>query len=186
MEHYLEYAPTKRVTKASFPRKIPAKDYAQPVTTPWVVALPPGSLATLLMGFRAQIMDHKWHVYAEGPDADGKVDVHFLRSWTGNPIVTARIETARRGGAEGGETSEEEAARIVEITWEADRTRGPFNHQPTEESAQNWVLDVCDWVFAIRLPGQTGEYKSLQIREDDDSKADIVMRQVSIGTSELP
>ncbi|KAL3958396.1 hypothetical protein ACCO45_006558 [Purpureocillium lilacinum] len=101
MEHYLEYAPTKRVTKASFPRKIPAKDYAQPVTTPWVVALPPGSLATLLMGFSAQIMDHKWHVYAEGPDADGKVDVHFLRSWTGNPIVTARIETARRGGAEG-------------------------------------------------------------------------------------
>ncbi|UNI23137.1 hypothetical protein JDV02_008974 [Purpureocillium takamizusanense] len=171
MEHYLQYAPTKRVTKASLPRKTPVRDYAQPVTTPWVVALPPGSLATLLMGFRAQIMDHKWHVYADGPDPDGRVDVHFVRSWTGNPIVTARIETQRRPeDAQQGEAREdaEPEARIVEITWEADRTRGPFIHTPTEDTARNWVLDVCDWVFGIRLPGQTGEYKSLQICEDDE------------------
>ncbi|KAJ6442639.1 endoplasmic oxidoreductin 1 precursor [Purpureocillium lavendulum] len=156
MEHYLQFAPTQRVTKASLPRGNPAKPYVQPITTPWSVALPPGSLPKLLMGFRAEIMDHKWHVYADGPDADGFADVHFLRSWTGNPIVTARIKTDREGGAGG------EQARIVEITWEADPTRGPFRNTPTEESARNWVLDVCDWVFGIRLPGQTGDYKSLQ------------------------
>lgn len=152
MEHYLEFAPRKRITRASFHRRDPIKSYSQPITTPWTVELPHGSLPKLIMGFEAIIMDHKWHVYSNGPDDDGLLEVHFLRSWSGNPIVTTRIQTE---DSQLGDGEEQLRGKIVAITWETDARRGPFPDEvPTEESAQKWVVDVCDWVFGIAIPWQ--------------------------------
>jgi len=150
MEHYTQYAPTKRVTKEDFPRRIPAKPFVEPVASPWSAPLPPGSLPKLIMGFKAEIMDHKWHVYTDGPDDSGILTVHFIRSWTGIPVVAAKIQAELDDDKK---PILENRARIVEITWEAADNRRLFKDEiSTEESSRKWVVDVCDWVFGIHVP----------------------------------
>lgn len=149
MEHYLEYAPTKRVTKEGILRRFPVGSFVKPVTSPWAAEFPGASLPRLIMGFQAVIMDHKWHVYTEGPNDSGTLTVYFLRSWSGYPVVAVKTQCVLDGnrmpilGA---------PARIIEITWEADERRYFLNDEvPTEESARKWVVDVCDWVFGVHV-----------------------------------
>ncbi|SPO07416.1 uncharacterized protein DNG_10110 [Cephalotrichum gorgonifer] len=155
MEHYTSFAPTSRVTRRDLSRKHhPVKEFLEPTTSPWTARLPPGSLPKLVLGFKAVIMDHKWHVYTEGPEDGGIFVVHFLRSWTVNPVVSARVQAEPDSN---GSPMLENAADIVEITWEADTSRSFLPDQvETAETAKKWVVDVCEWVFGIEVLTEVG------------------------------
>lgn len=89
-------------------------------------------------------MEDKWFVYAEGPDAEGRVLIHMHRSWTGKKIV--ELEIKMRGDSE--EEKKTGSAEIMGITWEMDEE---VIRDHSEEKAKYNALEVCKWVLGVRL-----------------------------------
>jgi hypothetical protein len=72
----------------------------------------PVQTSVMLRGVGWQEMENKWVVWSDDPDADGRLDIHLNRSWTGNEIVRARLQLAADG-----------SSQLLRLTWESDAAR---------------------------------------------------------------
>jgi hypothetical protein len=100
------YTSSVRVEANAIPTK-PFPSASQRVTT-WDVYLPPTQVHALYLGYLPYEMSDKWFIYSEGPDAMGKLKVHFHRSWTGTKIAELFVVMDVKGGG---------AGKIVGIKW---------------------------------------------------------------------
>jgi hypothetical protein len=85
-------------------------------------------------------MKDKWFIYADGPDVEGHVLLHFHRSWTGKKHVELAITTAGAAGCW--------ESRNTTITWEASEER---IKDLTEAMAKFEALEAMYWVLGVRL-----------------------------------
>ncbi|KAH6644451.1 hypothetical protein C7974DRAFT_21443 [Boeremia exigua] len=92
------------------------------------------------------VSEDKWFIYTDGPDADGKIDVHMHRSWTGLKSLQLSIQ-ADRLHSEGCHSSTG-LARITGITWEPNAS---MSEEEDEEDAKDIALGVCEWVLNVDL-----------------------------------
>ena len=81
----------------------------------WNVYLPPLHAHSLYLGYVPRDMDDKWFIYSQGPDALGKLKVHFHRSWTGVKIVEVFVVIDVKGSG---------AGKIVGVKWDGSGTIG--------------------------------------------------------------
>jgi len=79
-----------------------------PSITPWDIFLHPQQVHSLYLGHLPRSLSDKWFIYSEGPDALGKLKVHFHRSWTGLKIAELFVVMDVKG---------EGAGKIVGIKW---------------------------------------------------------------------
>ncbi|MCJ1434120.1 hypothetical protein MMC27_003486 [Xylographa pallens] len=137
-------APAKRVTAADWK----TSPFHDPITSAWTVRLEPSQLAKLLDGFLPREMEDKWFVFADGPDPEGHVYMHFYRSWTGIKVAEVDIEIGDSSGGDGLHC----AAHMTSVTWEASQevTCG----RQDERSAKRTVREVCRWVMGVELPDE--------------------------------
>ncbi|OCK75496.1 hypothetical protein K432DRAFT_171114 [Lepidopterella palustris CBS 459.81] len=106
-------------------------------SAPWNVPLFPDQIKPLIAGFCPEAMEDKWFIYSEGPDAEGKLQLHFHRSWTGHKIFLLDIDLKREG-----------SEHVVGITWNCsiEQTGGT-----DEVDAKEIVGEVCRWVLGVKL-----------------------------------
>ena len=122
-----------------------AKPFVAPITSPWNQMVPRDEISKVLNGFRAEAMEDKWVVYADGPDAQGRAVVHMCRSWTGHKILELKFQlpTEDDGPFVDGD------AWITEIIWESSQER--YRNQ-TEAGAKELAKQVCKWCMDVCLP----------------------------------
>ncbi|KAF1955084.1 hypothetical protein CC80DRAFT_111933 [Byssothecium circinans] len=111
-------------------------------TVGWNVFLTPEKVYSLVMGFKpssdSTATDDKWFIYSQGPDQNGKLKVHFHRSWTGMKIAELFIVVDLKG---------EGAGTIVGVKWNgSDQTNGL-----DEEETKYMVSTTCSWVLGVDL-----------------------------------
>ncbi|QIW95934.1 hypothetical protein AMS68_001452 [Peltaster fructicola] len=140
-------------------RVVPSTDMLEatikePITEAWEQTIPAKDIPKLLLGYQAQAMEDKWMIYADGPDAEGRCDIHMLRSWTGHKMVTAQFVV--KVDQEGAIANED--AHFTAITREVHWS--PWSHADAVEQ----TLEVFRWVMGVELPtatagqgGSTGE-----------------------------
>ncbi|KAF1916574.1 hypothetical protein BDU57DRAFT_516771 [Ampelomyces quisqualis] len=98
-----------RVPANAIPTKpFPTSPQSQVRVTAWDVYLPPAQVHALYLGYLPYEMSDKWFIYSEGPDAMGKLKVHFHRSWTGTNIAELFVVMDVKGGG---------AGKIVGVKW---------------------------------------------------------------------
>ncbi|KAM7187496.1 hypothetical protein V8F20_010945 [Naviculisporaceae sp. PSN 640] len=117
--------------------------FETPKTVQWDRLVPFTALPKLLNGFEPAEMEDKWFIYADGPDAQGNVQVHMHRSWTGHKIVELKIQVPLN---DAGEVKEEDA-KITELIWESNKK----NFSGSEEEAKETAQEVCHWVLDVEL-----------------------------------
>jgi hypothetical protein len=116
--------------------------FRQPVRTAWVVPVAWTLVPKLLNGFNPVNMEDKWFVYADGPDVNGKVVVHFVRSWTGVLIAQVEMQLEKSTGGKGNKASFEF------LVWESSNED---IRDPSEHFAKEMVQGVCSWVLGADL-----------------------------------
>jgi hypothetical protein len=123
------------------------KPFKNPERAPWEVAVPADKLGSLLSGFRPEEMEDKWFVYADGPDAAGRVKLHMHRSWTGFKVAELDIRAI---------ANKYDKTRVwkAEITAIAFETDGERIRDQSEESAKDQALQVCEWVLGVKLKAE--------------------------------
>jgi hypothetical protein len=121
--------PKARATKDSWT----TKPFKAPVSSSWDLPIPPADLSKLLYGSIPQEMENKWFVYAEGPNEEGDVEVHFVRSWTGYRIAT--LEANMKG-------------RVTGLVWE---TSEEAVNKPTLPGTKEIVREVCRHIMGVEL-----------------------------------
>jgi hypothetical protein len=114
------------------------KSFSRPLSAPWRGTLPASQLQRLLNGYCPSVMEEKWFVYADGPDAQGQCAVHMHRSWGGEKMFEMRVRTDGSG----------RDAEVVEVVWESDPNLLRWS---SEEFAKATVLEVCNWVLDVQL-----------------------------------
>ncbi|KAH8657171.1 hypothetical protein BGZ60DRAFT_416981 [Tricladium varicosporioides] len=113
---------------------------SEPRREEWDIPIPFGTLGKLLNGFLPQEMEDKLFIYADGPDTEGNIKLHFHRSWTGKKEVECEIKTT------GDQKDEAEAwkSEFKSIAWVAD-------DEIDEEMAKYIVLEACHWLLGVKL-----------------------------------
>jgi hypothetical protein len=102
-------SPSSRVQANAIPTKpFPNGPNARVRVTTWDVYLPPTQVHALYLGYLPFDMSDKWFIYSEGPDAMGKLKVHFHRSYTGTKMAELFLVMDVKG---------EGAGKIVGIKW---------------------------------------------------------------------
>ncbi|KAI1339134.1 hypothetical protein F5Y15DRAFT_94985 [Xylariaceae sp. FL0016] len=113
-------------------RRIPI---ARPATASWGQPITRADFKRLQEGFQPRDMDDKWVCSVDGPTREGKLVVHFCRSWTGIEHITLKVK------------GDKKASEIVEITWE----KGTGELKRSEEEAKDLAtilsknLMGCEW-----------------------------------------
>lgn len=115
------------------------------------------------------ISEDKWFICSEGPDADGRVELHMYRSWTGQEIVQLSIQTTRFHGANSHETTD--LAEITSVTWEVNANKDEVEDR---KWAKSTALEVCEWVLNVDL--EECENKQRLSPEQLSAEFDRVMR----------
>ena len=107
--------------------------------------VPRDEISKVLNGFRAEAMEDKWVVYADGPDAQGRAVIHMCRSWTGHKMLELKLQlpTEDDGPFVDGD------AWFTEIIWESSQER--YRNQ-TEAGAKELAKQVCEWCIDVSLP----------------------------------
>jgi hypothetical protein len=105
-------------------------------TASWDQIVSAADVPKLINGFRPGSMDDHWFLYADGPDANGKVTLHMHRSWTGKKVYEVEMEVQMDG-----EEVANGDARFTRITWGS--AFGP------EEQSKEMVKAVCDSLCSI-------------------------------------
>ena len=117
------------------------------------------------------ISEDKWFVYSEGPDADGRVELHMYRSWTGFKMVQLSIQT--NPFHEGDIHESTGLAEITSITWEVNPG---MDEEEDWEWAESTALGVCEWVLNVDL--EESENKQRPSPEQLSAKFDRAMRRL--------
>ena len=94
----------------------------------------------MYLGYLPQEMSDKWFIYSEGPDAMGKLKVHFHRSWTGAKMAEMFMIMDVKG---------EGAGKIVGIKWNAGDDVGAGRMNAVE--AKYMVRTTVRWVLGVGL-----------------------------------
>jgi Zn-dependent metalloprotease len=118
----------------------------KPESAEWNQAVPHDEVEKLLNGFLARDMDDKWFVYTTGPDTQGKVVMHFHRSWTRVKIYEAVLVVPLE---ENGEVAKSEA-HFSSISWTTDKEK--YNGKITPEEAKKTVKEIFRWCMDVVLP----------------------------------
>ncbi|KAF2969759.1 hypothetical protein GQX73_g3863 [Xylaria multiplex] len=113
------------------------KPMEKSASAPWQGDISSSDLAKLLHGVIPKTMEDKWFIYADAADAQGKVAIHFCRSWTGAEIVLLNISVSLNAA---GSVDMNTPARVSEITWETDAQ--------TEAEAKLLVGDLCNGLLS--------------------------------------
>jgi hypothetical protein len=135
---------TTRVTKFSWQKNLP---FVKPVKVAWKIPLSEHALLRLLYGYKPLEMSDKWFVYADGPDATGKVVINFIRSWLGQRSAELVVHLAARDELGSGlwigevveltfEGDEIEAERIADTASKDGESRDGGFHEEAVESSQ--------------------------------------------------
>ena len=111
--------------------------FVSPASGAWSYHLDASQTAGLLRGFEPDAMEDKWFVYSDDVSESGAASVHFLRSWTGRPIVTVTLQL------------EDVGSRVTQATWETDAAHLVT---PTEAFARSTFEECCVWVLRIARP----------------------------------
>ncbi|KAM7206114.1 hypothetical protein V8F20_002896 [Naviculisporaceae sp. PSN 640] len=117
----------------------------------WTVPLSLHQVGRLLHGFCPEVMEDKWFVYAEGPDATGRAFVHFHRSWSGRKMAVLALRVMVPDTEDGDESAEAWSGRIEQLTWEKEGEGEKANEGCSEELAKFVVLEVCRLVLQVLL-----------------------------------
>ncbi|KAL6704441.1 hypothetical protein ACN47E_008185 [Coniothyrium glycines] len=105
---------------------------------PWNIFLPPAQVHALYLGALPRHPSDKWAIYSEGPDALGKLKVHFHRSWTGLKIAEVFVVMDVKG---------EGAGKIVGVKWNG----GSETNQMSEGEAKWAVREGCTQCLGVKL-----------------------------------
>jgi hypothetical protein len=106
----------------------------------WDVYLPPTQVHGLYLGYLPHETSDKWYIYSEGPDAMGKLKVHFHRSWTGTKIAELFVVMDVKGGG---------AGKIVGIKWNEGEDVG--SGRMNADEAKYIVRTTVQWVLGVDL-----------------------------------
>jgi hypothetical protein len=89
----------------------------------------------LYLGHQPVEISDKWFIYSEGPDAMGKLKVHFHRSYTGTKMAELFVVMDVKG---------EGAGKIVGIKWNGgdDMGSGRMNGDEATFLVRNTIRDV--------------------------------------------
>ncbi|KAI0440539.1 hypothetical protein F4803DRAFT_563755 [Xylaria telfairii] len=123
-----------RAHTADLRRPIP---FVQPQSSPWVVTLPTGAVAKLLLRSRGSSMDDRYFVYADWPSADSEAVVHIHRSWTRYTLADITIKIPRNS----------DGARITKITYEASHKRWDYEMMALAnlDTAKGFAMHSPTW-----------------------------------------
>ncbi|KAF2748767.1 hypothetical protein M011DRAFT_466539 [Sporormia fimetaria CBS 119925] len=88
--------------------------------------------------------EDKWFIYADGPDSEGEVRLHFHRSWTGIKVFELVIDAGLDGYGKDGQ-----GASITSIIYENDPEE-KWKDADAEEY-KRVAREVCWWVLNVRL-----------------------------------
>jgi hypothetical protein len=94
----------------------------------------------LYLGYLPYERSDKWYIYSEGPDAMGKLKVHFHRSWTGTKIAELFVVMDVKGGG---------AGKIVGIKWNGGEDVG--SGRMSADEAKYLVGSTVKWVLGADL-----------------------------------
>ncbi|XDG05441.1 hypothetical protein ABKA04_005056 [Annulohypoxylon sp. FPYF3050] len=119
------------------------KPMEESISAPWQGDIPSSDLAKVMRGVIPKTMEDKWFIFADAADAQGKVAIHFCRSWTGAEIVLLNITVSLDAA---GSVDTNAPARVSEITWE--------NDGQTEEEAKLLVGDLCSGLLSCDFADQ--------------------------------
>ncbi|KAJ8133344.1 hypothetical protein O1611_g287 [Lasiodiplodia mahajangana] len=115
-------------------------------SAPWHGDISSSELAKLLHGFIPEAMEEKWFIYADAADAQGKMAIHFCRSWTGAEIVRLHISVSLNAV---GTVDMNAPAKVTGITWEDDYR--------AEEGAKLLVEELCSGLLSCNFANQSRE-----------------------------
>jgi hypothetical protein len=132
--------PTNRVSASDWN----TKPFHKPVTSSWNVKIQKSQLPLLLQGFRPREMEDKWFIYADGPDAEGRITLHLHRSWTGVKVAEIVVEA----GPTEGKGGSDEPLQITKIIWESDQDVVRYE---SEREAKETARETCRWVLGVEL-----------------------------------
>lgn len=91
-------------------------------------------------------MEDKWFVYADGPNDEGEVRIHFHRSWTGFKVAEVKIVIDQKQKGKDGKND----VFFEEIVWESEKKR--VNQD--EVDAKEMVVNVAEWCMAAASPAR--------------------------------
>jgi hypothetical protein len=123
-----------------------SNEFMKPEAAPWSLHVSSSDLARLINGCVPEDMSNKFFIYADGPDVDGNIVVHFHNSWIGNELV--RLHLVTQGDAR--DTIEGWSADITRISWEIDKEKA-LVRTPNFAMAKFIALEACRWVLGIDL-----------------------------------
>jgi hypothetical protein len=137
---YPDGLPSERVTTGHWT----SRPFTAPLTSAWDVPIEPEHLRKLIIGFQPQVMEDKWFIYSEGPDAEGRLFVNMHRSWTGLKVFQLELRAGEKG------QQQQPPTCIVAITWESSPKNITIEN---EAEAKSFAADVCRWVLgtSVRL-----------------------------------
>ncbi|KID73523.1 uncharacterized protein G6M90_00g061490 [Metarhizium brunneum] len=108
------------------------KPMEKPSSATWQGDISARDLAKLVDGVIPRAMEDKWFIYADAADGQGRVAIHFCRSWTGAEVVLLNIVVSLDAA---GSVDMDAPARVSGVTWES---RGQ-----DETEAKLLVRDLC-------------------------------------------
>ncbi len=136
-----------RAAAFSWKQRAPFPSARNLETIDWPISLSPYQVGRLLHGFQPEVMEDKWFIYADGPDASGQAFIHFHRSWTGQKMAELSIEVMGDVGGEAGPWS----GRVRQLTWKKDGQGEEADQGCSEPMAKFVILEICRWVLQVPL-----------------------------------
>lgn len=114
-----------------------------PVSASWDLAISHTDAKKLVDGFVPKAMEDKWLCYSDTPDAQGNTIVHMCRSWSKMEQMALKLRSAIDvpGAGQGA------AAKITEITWEAQDGASDLGREEAKEDA----IEICNAILGCEL-----------------------------------
>ena len=122
------------------------KPFQKPITSQWRLVISKDDLPKLLNGVKPEQMEDKWFVYADGPNDEGEVRIHFHRSWTGFKVAEVKIVIDQKQKGKDGVGN----VFFEEIIWESEKKR--VNQD--EVDAKEMVINVAEWCMDAVSPAR--------------------------------
>jgi hypothetical protein len=117
-----------------------------PVTAPWGRKITHSDYTKMLEGFLPQVMEQRWMVKTDTPDAQGHTILHVLRSWTSREMCRLDIKAG-----DFDRTYDRDWATIVEISWDRSYWACRLGRDGTEEEAKRRALLFCRELMGCEL-----------------------------------